>query len=65
MRAIIAVLSALLLRAAVAYEFVNSSRGAAGSEVTYANNVRFMFDTDGRQIDAYAAKVNRMVTRLF
>jgi hypothetical protein len=58
MRAFIAVLLTLVLRVAVAYEFVKSSTSAVGSEVTYANSVRFMFDTDGRQIDAYGAKVN-------
>lgn len=31
---------------------------AVSASVTFDNNRRFLFDTDGRQIDAYGSKVN-------
>jgi hypothetical protein len=37
---------------------VASAQSAQGANVTFSNSVRFMFDTDGNQIDAYAAKIN-------
>jgi hypothetical protein len=60
MWAFAAILSTLVLRSVAAFEWTNSTPVAAGVDITYSNSVRFMFDTDGKQIDAYAAKINCM-----
>jgi hypothetical protein len=38
---------------------------AVSSSVTFDNNRRFLFDTDGRQIDAYGSKVNNFNGRYY
>jgi hypothetical protein len=62
MRALTAFLSALVLCSVAASEWTNSTPDTAGIEVAYSNSVRFLFDTDGKQIDAYGAKVNRKLS---
>ena len=34
------------------------SQGTKQGEVTFSNSVRFLFDTDGNQVDAYGSKIN-------
>ncbi|CAD0013756.1 unnamed protein product [Aureobasidium pullulans] len=46
------------LTALVSVTSAAATTKAISASVTFDNNRRFLFDTDGRQIDAYGSKVN-------
>jgi hypothetical protein len=50
------VASFLIFQLATATEFAQQPMQRVG--VTFRNSVRFLFDTDGNQVDAYASKVD-------
>ncbi|CAK7205295.1 hypothetical protein SEUCBS139899_008064 [Sporothrix eucalyptigena] len=52
--------STLAVAAACLPSFVRAS--SAANTVTFSNNNEFLFDVDGNQIDAYAAKINYFTT---
>jgi hypothetical protein len=52
-------ISALAISALAVFQGA-AAQSAARATTTYLNSIKFMFDTDGNQIDAYAAKIQRM-----
>lgn len=42
-----------------------ATKKAVSASVTFDNNRRFLFDTDGRQIDAYGSKINNFEGKYF
>ena len=43
---------------ALASEAITAAVASNIGQVSYTNNIRLLFDTDGNQVDAYGSKVN-------
>ena len=42
----------------LATEVITGAVASSVGQISYTNNIRLLFDTDGNQVDAYGSKIN-------